>query len=81
MKPSCADDARCMCRDARDVSRRMQSNVRVPPADPRLRVHALAERVFLLSRASSHAYEPYMILKDHGEESLTPGIPGEIRTP
>ena len=42
-------------------------------ADPRLRVHTLAERVFLLSRASSDAYEPYMFLKDHSEKSLSPG--------
>ena len=43
-------------------------------ADPRLRVHVLAERVFLLSRASSDAYEPYMFLKDHSEKSLSPGV-------
>ena len=31
--------------------------------------------LFLLSRASSDAYEPYMFLKEHSEESLTPGVP------
>ena len=35
--------------------------------------------LFLLSRASSDAYEPYMFLKEHSEESLTPGLHSEIR--
>ena len=30
----------------------------------------MCTRVFLLSRASSDAYEPYMFLKEHSEESL-----------
>eukprot|EP00966_Prymnesium_polylepis_P169365 3916211-Prymnesium_polylepis.1 len=34
--------------------------------------------LFLLSRASSDAYEPYMLLKDLGEESLTPLFYGTI---
>ena len=44
-------------------------------ADPRLMVVTCAEPLFLLSRVSSDAYEPYVFLKDHGEESLTPGGP------
>ena len=48
--------------------------------DVTVMVPPLAYNLFLLSRASSDAYEPYMFLKDHGEESLTPGVPGEIRT-
>ena len=41
---------------------------------------------FLLSRASSDAYEPYMFLTEYSEASLAPGVPtahtwllGEIR--
>ena len=41
--------------------------------DPRLRVHTLVDDLFLLSRASSDAYETYMFLKDHSVKSLRPG--------
>ena len=37
-----------------------------------------ANNLFLLSRASSDAYGPYMFLKDHGEESLTFSFTSEI---
>ena len=55
----------------RTKSRRHWANVTVMG-------RACAQDLFLLSRASSDAYEPYMFLKDHSEESLTPGVTSEI---
>ena len=49
-------------------------------ADYTLMGVAHANNLFLLSRASSDAYEPYMILKDLGEESLNPLLHGDIPT-
>jgi hypothetical protein len=47
-------------------------------ADYTIRGVCGANNLFLLSRASSDAYEPYMILKDLGEESLTPSFSSTI---
>ena len=49
-----------------------------PSADYTIRGVCGANNLFLLSRASSDAYEPYMILKDLGEESLTPSFSSTI---
>ena len=47
-------------------------------ADYTIRGVCGANNLIILSRASSNAYEPYMILKDLGKESLTPSFSSTI---